>query len=134
VAIHEQDAPMLNDPQKNLSVHWGENLSFPEADIKLNDGDIFKLGNKEITVIHTPGHSLGGICLFVDDLLFCGDTFFAGSIGRTDLPGGNYQTLINSIQKKLFDLGDQVTAFPGHGPETTIGQEKVSNPFAGLNA
>ncbi|MDO9578927.1 MAG: MBL fold metallo-hydrolase [Candidatus Cloacimonadales bacterium] len=132
LAIHELDAPMLTDPNKNLSIHWGANLICPEADIKLKGGDFLKLGENKIKVIHTPGHSRGGICLLIDDLLFCGDTLFAESIGRTDLPGGDYTTLIRSIREKLFVLSDNITAFPGHGPATKIGYEKVSNPFAGM--
>jgi len=134
LAIHELDAAMLIDPHQNLSTHWGAQLISAAADIMLTDGDILKLGDKEIKVIHTPGHSRGGICLLVDDLLFCGDTLFAGSIGRTDLPGGDYATLINAIKTKLLVLDESTKVFPGHGPETTIEDEKVGNPFFGLMA
>ena len=133
LAIHELDAPMLNDSSKNLSVHW-EAFHSPQADLKLKEGDTLKLGEHEIKVIHTPGHSLGGICLLVDDLLFCGDTLFAQGIGRTDLPGGNYATLINSIKNKLFVLDAKTRIFPGHGPESTIEYEKKVNPFVGAMA
>ena len=134
LAIHELDAPMLVDPNKNLSTHWGANLVCPEADIQVKDGDFLELGEKQVKVIHTPGHSRGGICLLVEDLLFCGDTLFAESIGRTDLPGGDYSTIIRSIKEKLFILNDKTKVLPGHGPETTIGYEKVNNPFAGMRA
>lgn len=134
LAIHELDAPMLTDSSKNLSTHWGANLVCPEADIKLRDDDFLQLGEKQVKVIHTPGHSRGGICLLVEDLLFCGDTLFAESIGRTDLPGGDYSTIIRSIKEKLFILNDKTKVLPGHGPETTIGYEKVNNPFAGMRA
>ncbi len=132
LAIHELDASMLNDPNQNLSTHWGAQLVSASADIKLKDGDSLQLGNKKIAVIHTPGHSRGGICLLVEDLLFCGDTLFAGSIGRTDLPGGDYATLINAIKTKLLVLNGNTKVFPGHGPDTTIEDEKIGNPFVGM--
>ena len=134
LVIHEQDAQMIIDPRQNLSTHWGAQLISPEADIKLKDGDFLELGEKKITVIHTPGHSRGGICLLVDNLLFCGDTLFAHGIGRTDLPGGDYATLINSIRIKLFILDGETIIFPGHGPESTIAYEKMGNPFVGMGA
>jgi len=133
LVIHEDDAMMLIDSSKNLSVHW-EAFHSPEADLKLKDGDTLMLGKNEIKIIHTPGHSRGGICLLVDDLLFCGDTLFAQGIGRTDLPGGDYSTLINSIKKKLFVLDAKTRIFPGHGPDSTIGYEKKVNPFVGAMA
>ena len=80
-------------------------------------------------MIHTPGHSPGGICLYVDDILLVGDTLFAGSIGRTDLPGGDHQLLISGIKEKLLPLPETTKVYPGHGPMTTIGQEKLYNPF-----
>ena len=125
---------MINDPNQNLSTHWGAQLVSASADIKLKDGDSLQLGNKKIAVIHTPGHSRGGICLLVEDLLFCGDTLFAGSIGRTDLPGGDYATLINAIKTKLLILNGNTKVFPGHGPDTTIEDEKIGNPFVGMMA
>jgi hydroxyacylglutathione hydrolase len=134
LAIHEQDAPMLVDPRQNLSTHWGAQLISLSADIKLKEGDSLQLGEKKVTVIHTPGHSKGGICLLVEDLLFCGDTLFTGSIGRTDLPGGDYATLINAIKSKLLILDGKTKVFPGHGPDTTIEAEKVGNHFVGMMA
>ncbi len=86
-------------------------------------------GTITLKVIHTPGHSRGGICLHADGVLFAGDTLFAGSIGRTDLPGGDYNTLISSIKNKLLQFDDNTTVYTGHGPETTIGREKRMNPF-----
>jgi glyoxylase-like metal-dependent hydrolase (beta-lactamase superfamily II) len=96
----------------------------------LDDGDEIKFGNSSLTVIFTPGHTRGGICLYsaADKLLFSGDTLFADSIGRTDLPGGNYDVLMNSLQK-LMQLPDDTNVFCGHGQETTIGYEKSTNPF-----
>ena len=82
-------------------------------------------------VIHTPGHTPGGVSLHADGHLFVGDTLFAGSVGRTDFPGGDFETLKASIRKKLFALADEVRVYTGHGPETTIGEEKRHNPFVG---
>ena len=102
----------------------------PTPQCFLNDGDEIKFGNSSLKVIFTPGHTLGGICLYseVNELLFSGDTLFAGSIGRTDLPGGNYDVLMNSIEK-LMSLPENTNVFCGHGPKTTIGYEKTTNPF-----
>jgi glyoxylase-like metal-dependent hydrolase (beta-lactamase superfamily II) len=88
-----------------------------------------RFGNITLTVIHTPGHSRGGIALYTPGHLFAGDTLFAGSIGRTDLPGGDYDTLIASIKQKLLVLPDDTVVYTGHGPETTIADEKRMNPF-----
>lgn len=129
LAIHELDEPMLNDPVKNLSTYWGSDLRSPVADLLLQDGDELALGSRRIKIIHTPGHSRGGICLLVDDLLFSGDTLFCQSIGRTDLPGGNYSTLIESIKTRLLILPGNTKVLPGHGPDTSIEDEKKGNPF-----
>ncbi|MCB9494928.1 MAG: MBL fold metallo-hydrolase [Desulfobacteraceae bacterium] len=131
ILIHEEDAPMLSH-LSSMAVSFGlsaENSPAPDQFIK--DGDNIKFGEISLKVIHTPGHSRGGVSLFCEDekLLFPGDTLFAGSIGRTDLPGGDYSTLIKNVRGKLFPLGDDVRVFPGHGPETTIGTEKKFNPF-----
>ncbi len=130
--IHEDDAETITDPHKNLSTFWGDGIISPSADIKLKGGEKFKLGNKELTVIHTPGHSEGGISILIKNLLFSGDTLFAGAIGRDDIPGGDYNTLVKSIQEKLFKLPDDTIVLPGHGPYTTIGREKKGNPYVGL--
>jgi glyoxylase-like metal-dependent hydrolase (beta-lactamase superfamily II) len=87
------------------------------------------MGDYEFRVHHTPGHCPGGVCLQVNRNLFVGDTLFAGSIGRTDLPGGNYNVLMRSITEVLFPLGDEAIVHPGHGPDTTIGRERATNPF-----
>lgn len=99
------------------------------ADIILKDGDTLKFGSHTMTVMATPGHTPGGICLLVENDIFTGDTLFAGSIGRTDLAGGNYDTIMHSIKSKLMALSDTVAVHPGHGPSSTIGREKLMNPF-----
>jgi Zn-dependent hydrolases, including glyoxylases len=132
IAIHSADAEMLLDPKLNLSSFWGADLVCPPADLKLQNDDELFLGKKLIKIIHTPGHTKGGICLLVDDLLFSGDTLFEASIGRTDLPGGDEATLINSIQTRLLTLPGETKVFPGHGSSTTIEDEAVANPFVGF--
>ena len=101
----------------------------PEADGFLEEGNIIQVGKLEVRVILTPGHSPGGICFMTGDKIFVGDTLFAGSIGRTDLPGGSFDTLIKMIRTKLLILPAETEVLCGHGPETTIGQEKWTNPF-----
>jgi glyoxylase-like metal-dependent hydrolase (beta-lactamase superfamily II) len=113
ILIHDADASMLNGPP---------------ADRRLSEGDTIEIGNLKLRVIHTPGHSPGSIALLAEDYVFSGDTLFAGSIGRYDLPGASLNELVNSL-KKLLTLPDHVKVCPGHGPVTTIGQERRSNPF-----
>lgn len=129
VLIHEEDAPMLTDGSKNLSVFQGRDIAQPAADKMLQDGDVLEVGKSSFTVLHTPGHSRGGICLLGEGVCFTGDTLFQYSIGRTDLPGGNYGKLINSIADKLLTLDDEIIVLPGHGPQSTIGRERARNPF-----
>lgn len=129
ILIHEDDAHMLPLVSSSAAA-WGmSSIDSPPPDEKLKDGDIIELGEIKLKVIHTPGHSPGGVSFHYDNTIFVGDTLFAGSIGRTDFPGGSYDTLISSVKNKLFVLGDDVIVYPGHGPETTIGQEKSTNPF-----
>ncbi len=133
--IHSQDAPMLAHLTQAAAA-WGMKTdASPAPDRILEDGDDIDFGNLQFKVIHTPGHSPGGICLHVEaeKALFVGDTLFAGSIGRTDLPGGDYDTLIRSIQTKLFALPDETTVYNGHMQPTTIGQEKRYNPFCKIS-
>ena len=99
------------------------------ADQKLRDGDVIHVGNFKLAVLHTPGHTKSGICLLGDNVVFTGDTLFAGSIGRTDFPGGSFQDLIQSIKTKLLPLPDSFKVYPGHESFTTIGDEKKFNPF-----
>ena len=131
IMIHSLDAPMLDQLSASAAA-WGlsaENSPPPER--TLEDGDTVNFGNISLKVIHTPGHTPGGISFSTDRYVFVGDTLFAGSIGRTDFTGGDYNTLISSIKNSLFPLDDDVTVFTGHGPETTIGREKRTNPFVG---
>jgi glyoxylase-like metal-dependent hydrolase (beta-lactamase superfamily II) len=128
VYIHADDAEMIKDPAKNLSANFGAGLSFEREIRLLKENDIIEIGDLRFKVIHTPGHSPGGICLLIGDLLFSGDTLFCQGIGRTDLPGGCFEKLKNSIAEKLFSsLNDEVKVFPGHGPATSIGREKLEN-------
>jgi hydroxyacylglutathione hydrolase len=134
ILIHALDAPMLSTLARSAAA-WGMTAEdSPPPDRTIAEGDEIRCGTITFKVIHTPGHTLGGITLFADRCLFVGDTLFAGSIGRTDFPGGDFEALKASIQKKLFVLGDDVQVYTGHGPETTIGEEKRHNPFVGLQA
>lgn len=129
VCIHKDDARMLIDGKLNLSAYLEVNMTLPEADIELSDGDKLKLGQTEITIIHTPGHTPGCISLLTENLLFSGDTLFCHDIGRTDLPGGDYQMILSSIRRKLLILPDETIVLPGHGPASTIADEKQNNPY-----
>jgi glyoxylase-like metal-dependent hydrolase (beta-lactamase superfamily II) len=132
ILIHALDAPMLSMLARTAAA-WGMSAeNSPPPDRFLEEGDTVDVGSIRFSVIHTPGHTPGGVSLLADGRLFVGDTLFAGSVGRTDFPGGDFEALKSSIQKKLFTLGDEVEVFTGHGPETTIGEEKRHNPFVGL--
>ncbi len=131
ILIHLLDAPMLSRLSSDATLFGFSAENSPPPDRTLEDNDTISFGEIKLKVIHTPGHSPGGISLYTDSKLFVGDTLFAGSIGRSDLPGGDFNTLISSIKNKLFELDDNVNVFPGHGPDTTIGKEKLSNPFVG---
>lgn len=116
---------------------WGIQVEpSPVPEIFLEEGDTVKFGNSTLQIIFTPGHSPGSICFHdpKQKILIAGDVLFNGSIGRTDLPGGDYGTLITSIREKVFPLGDEYKVYPGHGPATTIGHERKFNPFVGENA
>ncbi len=131
VTIHKDDEKLLTDAPKQGAV-FGRRVEHQcEADDFYEDGDGLEYGSLKFQVIHTPGHTPGGVCLLFEPekLLFTGDTLFAGSIGRWDLPGGDFDILNNSLKTKLFPLSDDVRVFPGHGPDTTIGDEKELNPF-----
>jgi hydroxyacylglutathione hydrolase len=129
--IHKLDAPLLSEMVQSAAA-WGLKVqASPTPDRYLDDGDVVEIGTIELKVLHTPGHTPGGISLYTQGAVFVGDTLFAGSIGRTDFPGGDYNTLITSIQTKLFALPEDTPVYAGHMESTTIGQEKRWNPFCG---
>jgi len=129
IAIHPEDEPMLHELSQSALMFGLSSENSPPADILLEDGDEVTFGEITLQVIHTPGHSKGGISLYTKGHLFSGDTLFSGSIGRTDLPGGDYDTLISNIREKLLIFDEDTIVYTGHGPETTIGNEKRMNPF-----
>ena len=127
--IHHADASMILHQSMNRGM-WGTHLeNSPPPDRYLKEGDIITFGDISLKVLDTPGHSPGGISLVTDKIVFVGDTLFAGSIGRTDFPGGDHEGLLRNVRKKIFTLGDDVVVYPGHGPKTTVGRERKTNPF-----
>ena len=136
IAIGRADAKALTSPLKNMSLFVARLVKSPPADRLLDDGDVVEFGRWRFRVLATPGHTPGGISLYSDDLdgrpvLFSGDTLFAESVGRTDIPGGDWKSLIRGIREKIFVLPDETQIYPGHGPATTVAHEKKFNPFAG---
>lgn len=130
--LHEDDKPVLSWMQESGRMFLGIELPAPpEVDSEAREGDRLVAGRVALEVIHTPGHSPGSISLVTDDAVFSGDTLFAGSIGRTDLPGGDTQALLDAVKDKLFRLDGDLPVYPGHGPATTLAQEQESNPFVG---
>ncbi|MFH0959374.1 MAG: MBL fold metallo-hydrolase [Pseudomonadota bacterium] len=132
IAIHELEAPELAHPNLGMLAMFGAEPS-PPPDILLNDGDSIFFGNESVRVIHTPGHTRGGISLYFNGHVITGDTLFVGGVGRTDLPGGSYDILQETIKHKLFTLPDDTVVLPGHNygvtPTSTIGREKRENVF-----
>jgi len=131
ICIHKLDAKMLTRATSNLSILSGMIFRTKPADLLIEEPHVIDAAGLKLEVLHTPGHTPGGISLYSKDekILFSGDTLFAGSVGRTDMPGGNMQQLIQGIKEKLLSLPEETLVYPGHGPRTTIGQEKVGNPF-----
>ena len=131
VYIHKLDAEMLTGSENNLSIMTGAPFSTAPADSLLEDKSIIEQAGIRLQVLHTPGHTPGGICLYCQDeaIVFTNDTLFAESIGRTDFPGGNMYELIKSVRQKLLTLPDETKVYPGHGPVSTIIREKTRNPF-----
>lgn len=130
ILLHKDDVNMLQDEFKNLAGYLGVTDPVPDADKLLADGEIIRISeNISFEVLHTPGHTPGSICLLSKDILFSGDTIFSGSIGRSDLPGGSYQTILNSVNEKIKNLPEHLEVYPGHGPKTNIKEEKENNPF-----
>jgi hydroxyacylglutathione hydrolase len=129
ILIHSKDSAMLHDPSQNLSLFSGARTVAPRADRLLEEGDIIQCGKIKLEVLHTPGHTPGGISLLTDKMILTGDALFCGSIGRTDFPGSSHQNLISSIKSKLLSKDDDFVIYPGHGPSSTIGEERRNNPF-----
>ncbi|MEW6049447.1 MAG: MBL fold metallo-hydrolase [Candidatus Zixiibacteriota bacterium] len=126
-----EELPLLSNPAANLSAFLGQAVSTQKPDHFVADEQLLVLGAIQLRVLSTPGHSPGGVSYLdeTEGILFCGDALFQGSIGRTDLPGCSHETLIDSIQRKILALPDSVICYPGHGPFTTVGAERSSNPF-----
>lgn len=133
--VHGDDIPLIQTSPSHALMFGLVFEKVPKIDRVLNEGDIITFGNSSLEVIHTPGHSKGGVCFYSSKqkILFSGDTLFRSSIGRTDLLGGSYEELIASITHKLLTLGDEVVVYPGHGDSTTIEHEKQNNPFLLVN-
>ena len=131
VLIHELDARMLSQPSADAMFFTGNRLRLSQADILLKEGDVISFGKYRLQVLHTPGHTPGSISLVMEGhtYVYVGDLLFAGSIGRTDFPGGSFEALINAVRTKIFPLGDNYNVYPGHGPITTVGHERRYNPF-----
>ncbi len=129
VLINEADVPLLNTMSEHAMNFGLKAEGIAKVDGYLKDEEVIKLSNIEIKVIFTPGHTKGGVCFLIGDKLFSGDTIFYESVGRTDLPGGNFQELVNSIQSRIFALDENVKIYPGHGICTTVGHEKINNKF-----
>jgi len=131
VLIHELESEALSDPAANLSGLMGSAFATEPADNLLKDGDWIEQAGVKLQVLHVPGHSPGGICLYSSEegVVFTDDALFADSIGRTDFPGGSMPRLLGCIKEKLWPLPDETLVYPGHGPSTTIAHEKAHNPF-----
>lgn len=130
--LHDADRPLLDWLQESGRVFLGIDVGEPpEVDTAAAEGDRIEAGAVALEVVHTPGHSPGSISLVSEEAVFSGDTLFAGSVGRTDLPGGDTDQLVKAVKGKLFALDDDLPVYPGHGPATTLGEERRFNPFVG---
>jgi hydroxyacylglutathione hydrolase len=134
ILLHEGDLKLYEDLRGQGRIFGMDLEPAPPWDHTVKDGDSLSFGEITMKVLHTPGHSPGSISLAAGGVVFTGDTIFAGSIGRTDLPGGSYETLISSAREKIMSLPDDVKLYPGHGPATSVGHEKKFNPFLGEDA
>lgn len=133
--LHDSDVPLLAWMQASGRMFLGVDLPAPpKVDASPAEGDVVSAGDVRLEVVHTPGHSPGSISLLAPEALFSGDTLFAGSVGRTDLPGGDTNALVDAVRKKLFTLDPDIPVYPGHGPPTTLAIERVHNPFVGERA
>ncbi len=131
VYIHKADAEMLTDPNENLSMVAGTVFQARPAEVVINGQTEIRAAGLRFEILHTPGHTPGGICLHCpsDGIAFVGDTLFAGSVGRSDFPGGSHEQLLQSIQTQLLVLPETTRIYPGHGPQTTLRNEKKHNPY-----
>ncbi len=129
VCIHPDDADWMRNAPRQAAMFGLAVPEPPPPDALLSEGDVIRLSDQEFRVLHTPGHSPGHVTFLVGGMAFVGDLIFAGSVGRTDLPGGSYAALLRSVREKIFTLPPETILLPGHGPATTVEQEKRSNPF-----
>jgi len=129
VHIHPADADLMRGASRQAMLFGLSVADPPPPDVLVEDGDVVPFQGEEFRVAHTPGHTPGCVSYIVGKMAFVGDLVFAGSVGRTDLPGGDYEQLIVSVRTKIFPLADDTVLFPGHGPTTTVGEEKRTNPF-----
>jgi hydroxyacylglutathione hydrolase len=127
VICHQLDAPMVRGEEGGSLFGFVRNRC--DVDQEVSDGEVVEAGGVRFTVLHTPGHTCGSVCYVLDGVLFSGDTIFQGSIGRTDLPGGSDHEMYRSLHERIAKLEEATVVYPGHGPSTTIGDEKRSNPF-----
>ena len=129
VFMHKADIGWVKNVNQFMPMFGMPQMTIPNIDRFIDDGDIIKLGSLEIKVIHTPGHTQGGVCYHVGNVLFSGDTIFRESVGRCDLDGGNFEQLVESIESKIYTLPDETEIYTGHGKPTTVGWEKLHNRF-----
>jgi hydroxyacylglutathione hydrolase len=135
IVIGKTESPKLTDPRLNLSAAFGLPMKSPPADVTVVDGEIYEAAGLRVKILEIPGHSAGHVVFQIEacqpSIIFVGDVIFAGSVGRSDFPDGDFKQLAQGIRKKLFILPDDTILYPGHGPSTTVGQEKRTNPFVG---
>lgn len=129
IYVHRGDLPLIQGMTGQALLFGVKVEAAPPPDRFLEDGEVVSCGSLSLTVVHTPGHSPGSVSYLLDEKVFVGDLLFAGSIGRTDLQGGDYDTLIRSVRERIFTLPDDTVVYPGHGPATTVATEKRTNPF-----
>ena len=129
IVMHKADSDWLNNANQYLPMFGMPEITIPKVDVFVEDGDTIQLGSLEIKVLHTPGHTQGGVCYLVDGNLFSGDTIFREAVGRCDLEGGNFNQIVESIENKIFTLPPETAIYPGHGNITSVEWEKEHNRF-----
>lgn len=127
--IHKDDKKLLESMKEFSQEFLPYQIENQQVDGYIEENEVIKFGGKSIKVIHTPGHTQGGVCYLLEDMLFTGDTIFKEAVGRTDLQGGNFSQLKSNIEQKIFTLDENIKIYPGHGPSSTVGWEKVHNQF-----